>query len=255
MSPEEQKANRLKINEKQIAQSEAKLAELKAKRDKLAPPTPAAAGSPAPAKPAAPEVAATDTQANAAAKDILNAQTIDVWTSDLRVAPGKTYRYRVRVGVVNPLFGKDNITSKDQLALKDQFLLFSPWTDWTTPVAVEPMIRFTFGQPSRAPAPGQAPVKIARYFDGSWREKDFRLKPGDPIGEGESVQIPTESGPVSANLDYSTGAVLVDIDFNYLVPTAGGRADYKTRVIYVQDGQMVWVRTDKATQAVGSAGQ
>jgi hypothetical protein len=119
----------------------------------------------------------------------LDPPTLDLWVNDMYVEPGQTYRYRIRLSVVNPLFNKEELPEEQREDHEDRFLLYSDWSDWSREISVEPMRHFFMTSASQTPAPGRANVQVWRFFSGSWESSEFRVQPGDPIGMTEGLSV------------------------------------------------------------------
>ncbi len=142
---------------------------------------------------------------------------IQVWAHDLSIEPGKTYRYRVVVAVLNPLYRQKRIQAEqrdenyDKLALgPDPEELES--SDWSDPVHVDGEHYFFMVKGS---AKAQtASVQVWRVHDGRWVSKEFDVRPGDPIGRVSQMVLPNG---IQQQLDMNVGLVVVD-----LIGTGGG---------------------------------
>jgi hypothetical protein len=174
--------------------------------------------------------------------DPTNDNKVDLWAIDFNAQPGQTYRYRVRVGIVNPLFNKSNLP-KDQLEEhQSKFLLFSKHSEWTKPVTIERLQHFFVIGGNRNPAPGNVAFEVWKFHDGQWRNEEFRAAPGDPIGGLRTVRAP---GVEPTDVDFYTGAVLVDADFEFAVPGKIGNMTSKTlRALVMQDNRILMRRRD-----------
>lgn len=122
---------------------------------------------------------------------LLDQEKFQVWTHDLTVEPGATYRYRVRYGVNNPLFGRErSLGSEDPelVALAKLPLVLSPWTDWSAPVAVGRESYFFVTSAREEGALNQrtaaATAEVYRMFYGFYRKHTITLTPGDSV-QGE----------------------------------------------------------------------
>ena len=145
-----------------------------------------------------------------------------IWVFDDTVQPGKTYQYRVRLGVFNPVAGTAQLVERD-LAKKDQVILWSPYSQVTQPVDVQKMI-YLFAKDVQDKA-STATVEVARYSQGYWRSQDFQVKLGETIGkemepkkeddraqpgpDGARIRIPAGSG---ARSDHGACAVVLPWD-------------------------------------------
>ena len=128
--------------------------------------------------------------------------TIDVWQHDEKCAqPGKTYQYRIRVVIKNPLFGTNNIAADPKLELEPYLLdpKVAPWSDWSKPVTIPPDLKMQFvhgmGEKSNVR------VNIRRFQKGKYQitQQPVSAEPGDVIG-----------GKIG-DVDYTTGWTLVDV--------------------------------------------
>ncbi|MFB0523984.1 MAG: hypothetical protein ACETVZ_00460, partial [Phycisphaerae bacterium] len=154
------------------------------------------------------------------------------WAHDDTVEPGKVYRYRIRLGVFNPIAGTNQFTQRDE-SLKDQVILWSSFSDITEPVGIPGRLYF-FAKDIQEAAK-KVTVQVSKYMLGYWYSEDFPVRQGEVIGkvvESEreepkdrlgrrplspssgrsrySYATPQEQTTEPESVDYSTGAVLVD---------------------------------------------
>ncbi|MEO0587944.1 MAG: hypothetical protein AAF078_09920, partial [Planctomycetota bacterium] len=151
--------------------------------------------------------------------------TVRVWAHDLTVKPGKTYRYRVLVTVRNPLLRKTRVAAEQKPKYFDRLTLgpsegeldatADPSTEdgqpfWTDPITIDPELHYFLvaGSP-----PNSARVEVWKVYDGRWRQSEFSIAPGDPIGG--TAELTIEEQPIT--LLMQADDLAVDI-----VPTAGG---------------------------------
>ncbi len=124
---------------------------------------------------------------------------------DLTVERGKTYRYRMRVNMFNPLYKRGDLSEEQKAENDKKFVLASEASEWTQPVA------FESGQHiyvvDAKPKTKQATFEVWHIFDGVWTRSTFTASPGDMIGGKASV--PFLDGEVE--IDLSLDAVLVDV--------------------------------------------
>jgi hypothetical protein len=118
---------------------------------------------------------------------LLNQGEFKVFAHDFDAQPGKTYRYRVRLVLNNPLFGKDILLKKNdaaQLELAKPSLAHSAWTDWTGEVAVDRdaywFITATNTDTLRQNTP-TAQAELYQFYYGFYRKATVSLEPGDAI--------------------------------------------------------------------------
>jgi len=102
------------------------------------------------------------------------------WAMDDTAQPGGAYRYRIRLGVFNPVAGTDKLTDRD-MDKKDQVILWSDASE-TTEVVEIPKRLYFFAKDVQEKTK-TATVEVARYALGYWRTEDFRVQPGEVIGE------------------------------------------------------------------------
>jgi hypothetical protein len=166
------------------------------------------------------------------------------WAHDDTVEPRKSYRYRIRLGVFNPVAGTDQLTEKD-ISRKNEVVLWSEFSDITNPVEIPGRMYF-FAKHIREPA-DVVTVQVSKYVLGYWYSEDFKVSKGEVIGTVVETETETDrlqrrsefgrtmidprmasgrttmapgmmtplSGPreksvVPETIDYNTGAVMVD---------------------------------------------
>ncbi len=64
------------------------------------------------------------------------ADFIDVWTHDLQAPLGKVVRYRCRIDIYNPFFGKERQLGKKQQGLAKASAISTDFSQWSAPVRV-----------------------------------------------------------------------------------------------------------------------
>ena len=162
------------------------------------------------------------------------------WAHDDTVEPGNSYRYRIRLGVFNPIAGTNKFKEQDE-DLKKKIVLWSEFSEAEEIVKVPETLYFFPRDVQEAAR--VVTVNVAKYTLGYWYSKDFAVKPGEVIGkvaefepaEGEKI-VPT----MPETIDYTTGVVLVDV-----VPVndwSGGRNMYARRfydMLYSFDGENI----------------
>jgi len=114
---------------------------------------------------------------------------ITIWTHDLRPEPGKTYQYRVRVWVTNPLCGNGAGLPPEQQALAEDLAIPSDWSDPTAPITIQPSPAFfvasaTTGEGLGGAAlrrPASATLDLFEFHYGFWRGGSATIAPGDQV--------------------------------------------------------------------------
>ena len=144
-------------------------------------------------------------------------RVIKVWAHDVTAEPGKTYRYRVIVSMLNPLFAKHRVASAQKAANYYKMMLVpsdeereaSPWTE---PVSTDPQSHFFLVGNSAT----NARVEIWALHEGKWLNEEFTFEPGDKIAGVIEGTIGANAEPVEIDVD--SGAVIVD-----MIPASQGK--------------------------------
>jgi uncharacterized membrane protein YgcG len=108
---------------------------------------------------------------------------VKLWMHDLKIEPGKTYRYRMRVVLNNPAFGRQAYLIDDQKSLAEKPTLAGEWSEWTEPVEVLPDTCFfvTSANEGTGLSGPRANVSMYKFYYGYWREASSMLEPGDTL--------------------------------------------------------------------------
>ncbi|MBE0534494.1 MAG: hypothetical protein IH624_02410 [Phycisphaerae bacterium] len=147
------------------------------------------------------------------------------WAHDDTVEPGKTYEYRIRLGVFNPIAGKNWFGPTDQ-QYNNQVILWSEFANVPAAIVIPPMAHFFPTELARS-TEGGVVIEVAKYHMGNWRKQDFEVRPGEMIGKTVDLkpQVPAAGrmegydeysmgGATPAlpeKIDFGTGAMLVDV--------------------------------------------
>ena len=124
--------------------------------------------------------------------------------------PGKTYRYKLLVAAINPLYAVPRL-APDQLEENEHRAALLPTEaeidamPWIGPIKVEPESRFFF----TAGRNNGAKLEIYRRVGGELRVQDFDAAPGDSIGS--ILEVENEFGPPE-KFDMSVDAIVVDVE-------------------------------------------
>jgi hypothetical protein len=133
------------------------------------------------------------------------------WAYDDTVKPGK-YRYKIRLGVFNPIAGTNQFSERDK-SLKNKVILWSEFSDATETVDIPEMLYFFPREIQEATK--AVTVQVSKYVLGYWYSKDFTVKQGELIGKVGEYKITEDEESkkvtVPPMVDYTTGAVAVDI--------------------------------------------
>ena len=162
------------------------------------------------------------------------------WAHDDTLEPKKTYRYRIRLGVFNPVAGTNQLSEQD-ISQQNKVTLWSDFSDVTEPVEI-PGRSYFFARDIQDAAK-TITVTVCQYVLGHWYSEDFKVSKGEVIGDVIETEIekerplrgrsaigrgaggrgadylgdrfaalgrPEEKTNVPESIDYSTGAVMVD---------------------------------------------
>jgi hypothetical protein len=126
---------------------------------------------------------------------LLEQASVQLWSHDVGVQPGATYRYRARVVVNNPLFRKGPVLDEQDAALQAaavQPFARAEWSDWSEPVVVGAteyyFVTHADADGSLTGGRSGATVEVFKMFYGFYRKSTLSLTPGDPIEA--SIRIP-----------------------------------------------------------------
>jgi hypothetical protein len=145
-------------------------------------------------------------------------EPIVFWAYDDTAEPGNSYRYRVRLGIFNPVAGMGQVRAEDA-AYDGKAILWSGFSDVTEPVVIPQ--RFYFF-PLSVQEPAKAvDVQVSKYVLGYWYSGQFTVKRGEEIGRVAKAESATpdknkdkekeKPASVPETIDYATGAMLVDV--------------------------------------------
>jgi hypothetical protein len=145
-------------------------------------------------------------------------EPIVFWAHDDTAEPGKRYRYRLRLGVFNPVAGTGQVRT-DDAAYDSKVILWSEFSDVTEPVAIPKRLYFfptNVQETSRS-----VDVQVYKYALGYWHSELFSVKRGEVIGKAANVATGEQDRDkdkeknkgltLPETIDYCTGAVLVDV--------------------------------------------
>jgi hypothetical protein len=126
----------------------------------------------------------------------------DVWAHDETVEPGKTYRYKMRMRVKNPVY-RTNMAKDPALAnyLELPIDKDKSWSEWSKPIEVKPRVQIFL-------AGGAAGNNSLVRFDAFLYKNGKVNKPAQAIAVTPGDMV---GGPDKSGLDYTTGFTVVDI--------------------------------------------
>jgi hypothetical protein len=162
------------------------------------------------------------------------------WAHDDTVEAGKIYRYRLRLGVFNPIAGLGRAAEQDEQQKGKVVVLWSEFSEPSELVEISPRLCF-FAQEIQE-ATKTVTVTVSRHVLGYWYSEKFMVKAGETIGNVVKVK-PTETKEqltIPEQVDYSVGAVMVDV--TQVSDWSGGTNPYKRQyydMLYSFDGTSV----------------
>lgn len=123
-------------------------------------------------------------------KPLLDNPDVQLWAHDLTAQPGKVYRYRLRVEVTNPVFGRGSALVADQKDMAKSPVILSEPSEWTEPVTVLDDQYYFITNASEADDLGaaRATAEVYRFFYGYYRKAAVSIEPGDMIVA--SIRLP-----------------------------------------------------------------
>ncbi len=173
-----------------------------------------------------------------------------IWVHDDTVEPGQTYQYRVRMGVFNPIVGKDWFR-KDDVEFKNQTVFWSDYMEFPDEVVISKMLHVfpmeTLVKKDETKEVEGVKVEIDKYYMGQWKTQEFDIYPGQIMGhEVEDVPEETRGPDEVANftpltmendseeqmIDFTSGMILVDLIREIGWNTRLKRSDYYTMLYH-----------------------
>ncbi len=136
-----------------------------------------------------------------------------VWANDDNMKAGNAYRYRIRIGIFNPIAGTDQF-SEEAKSMKNRVILWSKFAESNETVRI-PAMQYFFPRDLQEAA-GTVTVQVSKYVLGHWYSKDFAVNKGEDIGRIAEVDVKNEQDGIEnttspEEIDYRTGVVLVDV--------------------------------------------
>jgi hypothetical protein len=107
-------------------------------------------------------------------------ESITCWVHDDTVTQAGSYKYRMRLGVFNPIVGRDWFYS-DEEQFKNQVILWSAYSEPTEAVEIYPMVEFFPVAVTTGENEGMK-IRVSKYSSGRWQSKEFDVRLGETIG-------------------------------------------------------------------------
>lgn len=165
------------------------------------------------------------------------------WAFDDSIEPGKTYRYRIRLGVFNPVAGTNKIRERDK-SKRDDTILWSAFSKQTGPIDIPQRLYFF---PLRE-AGKVVTFQVSRYQLGYWYNWNFPVQQGEVIGTAVQNKVADadeslkkQNVELPESIDYGTGAVLVDVATanGWSAGTGAGLNSRPSEILYSYDGTTI----------------
>lgn len=122
---------------------------------------------------------------------VLENPELRTWAHDLTAEPGAVYRYRLRVALNNPFYGRN--LQESQRSLAESSVVYSGWSEWTAPVEVPRSDYFfiTSAEPrGEVSARPRATAELFVFYYGYYRSATVSLEPGDVLrGEARLPEL------------------------------------------------------------------
>lgn len=141
-------------------------------------------------------------------------EEIKVWAHDLKAKPGKTYRYKVLVSVMNPLYRIPRLNPK-QLAENRNRISLGPSqeeidaAEWSPSATVELDPAHYYFVTSGSKEQKRAEIEVWTVYNGIWRKSEFTEYPGNEVGGSAEIPgVDTGGRGVSMNV----GPIVLDVD-------------------------------------------
>ncbi|MEQ9616553.1 MAG: hypothetical protein RLN60_00805 [Phycisphaerales bacterium] len=116
---------------------------------------------------------------------------LTLWAHDVTLEPGGTYRYRTRVVLTNPLFGRASRLKPEQKPLAETISVATDWSGWSDAINVPDAVQYFVldANASRqadegnaaAAQPSFARVLAAKFHYGYWRTAQARMDIGSVL--------------------------------------------------------------------------
>lgn len=121
---------------------------------------------------------------------ILLDKEVRIWAHDIDAQRGVTYRYQMRLAIVNPLFARGGeLRPEDQPKARDA-MMYTQVSDWSEPVTVDPEVLYFI---TTAQGKGglntisTAKAEMYKFTWGYWRKGSVSMEPGDGLAARLSV--------------------------------------------------------------------
>jgi len=155
-------------------------------------------------------------------------KVVSIRAFDQQGQPGRSYQYRLRVGILNSQCAAPERLKDPNDATRP--VLYGDWSESSQAVAIdEDMYFYLIGE---KPSSELARVDVFKWYLGKWLKASFDVAAGQEIGGKQNVVVDVTSGGTaySDEVDFSTGMVAVDIGLKVPFERLAGEADGKYRL-------------------------
>ncbi len=175
---------------------------------------------------------------------------LQVWGHDIGVTPGKTYKYKMRYRIRNPLYGVSNVAKNPGLA--NVFALVSADSEWSKPVPVPAKTNF-FVARNIVGSATSVQFEVFKWEDGVQHGEFFSAAPGDPIGAAKGeIDFTTDWTLVGFQFDARTSETqILLVDKEGLLITRSARSDQINPLYKTLKDQVSTVRQASANSGGG----
>jgi len=141
-----------------------------------------------------------------------------LWVHDTEIVSGKTYQYRAKLVLVNPLLTYDG--DVENAADVKAPTIETPPSEWSAENFVPKATEFYVVGANRM-GEGSARMTVFTRVLGQRVQKTFTVKRGQPIGGKAKLFVtnPFNQEVKQQEVDFSTGTVLVDLNLNRKIPS------------------------------------
>jgi len=140
---------------------------------------------------------------------------------DVTGSPGRTYRYQIRVGILN-----EYCLAADKLenpADATEAILYSKWSEPSEAVGIERDTYFYLvGRDTRRES---LKVDVFKWYQDGWIKETFTVRPGEEVGEARDVQVTIAGKPYLETVDFATRSVAVDMAFDVVYEGVQARGE------------------------------
>jgi len=155
-----------------------------------------------------------------------------VWAHDLSVRPGRTYQYRMRISVFNPVYSKPSCADEQAKWTPERV---GEWSEPSVAVTIPRLVYFYFVGVSG----DRANLELHRWIHGQWViVRSVTCRVGTPVvcSKLVPIKVPGSGKEVTETVDLSPGVLLVDI-IRGIPYTPTGMKAIPTNVMVFSDTQ------------------